>query len=443
MNTINRKWYPKEIFEIAFSCKDRSEFRKNHNQVYKAAIRLNLLNKIYQKLPKKDLKWNINKIRLIAKKYKTKKDFRENAYNAYIAARKLNCLQDVSSHMKPSGNRFDRMLYAFEFPDNSVYIGLTYNYESRYANHMKKSKNIIKKTHALGHTFIMFNELYSWDIVGKKESLLIEKYRNKGWKILNKAKGGSLGGTTTKWTTKNLLTIIAKYQTKNEFYKKNRSAYNSAYRSKNSLVKKEFNKLSNKYKTWSKKLLLEEIKKYNYISDFRKKSPNAYRAIKKLKLNHLLKEHLTKKDKWTKEYIFELTHSFKEYKKFIKHNRTAYKKAIELNILEEIQLSFNYKGNIKWTKEKILHESTKYKTLKDFREKSPKAHNAARKSKIMNEISKNLVKKGQKKWTKEKILEVAKKCKTYTYLMKTYPRAYEVARIEYKLLPKIKEIYNI
>ena len=38
-----------------------------------------------------------------------------------------------------------RCIYAVEFPDNSVYIGLTYNFENRKKQHLTNSKSTVYK----------------------------------------------------------------------------------------------------------------------------------------------------------------------------------------------------------------------------------------------------------------------------------------------------------
>ena len=42
------------------------------------------------------------------------------------------------AHMKVLGDRKKRMIYAYEFPDHSVYVGLTFNYDKRDKEHKAK-----------------------------------------------------------------------------------------------------------------------------------------------------------------------------------------------------------------------------------------------------------------------------------------------------------------
>ena len=69
---------------------------------------------------------------------------------------------------RTTGNRYYRGLYAFEFEDNSVYVGLTYNYEERHTMHKYHTKSIKKQIESgINYKFITYNEFcdtYKMDI---------------------------------------------------------------------------------------------------------------------------------------------------------------------------------------------------------------------------------------------------------------------------------------
>jgi len=109
-----------------------------------------------------------------------------------------------------------------------VYVGLTWNYKERYAAHMLRNKILIEKFKIGGQKFITFNEFYPAKEAAKKESALIEKYRESGWTILNKAKPGALGGKRLYWTPEKIAEEAKKYTRKTDFQKHGKGAFNAS-----------------------------------------------------------------------------------------------------------------------------------------------------------------------------------------------------------------------
>ena len=69
----------------------------------------------------------------------------------------------------------------------------------------------------------------------EKEDYYVNKYREEGWNILNKAKTGKKSGSlgsigNGKWNRKTCYEEAKKYKTRNEFQKRSNSAYNAARR---------------------------------------------------------------------------------------------------------------------------------------------------------------------------------------------------------------------
>lgn len=61
--------------------------------------------------------------------------------------------------MQRLGNRFFRAIYAFEHPDKTVYVGLTCDYDRRYAEHMRNSDILIEKEKIGGQIFVKLNSI--------------------------------------------------------------------------------------------------------------------------------------------------------------------------------------------------------------------------------------------------------------------------------------------
>lgn len=225
-----RKWDKENLTKEALKYKNVKDFYTNSKGAYLSARRAGFLSEICHHMKKnKRNNWTKGEIVKEALKYSHRKHFSEQSSGAYNAALRLKILDDVCSHMTPLTNLTVRALYAFEHSDNTVYVGLTWNYKQRYQNHMKKNKTLIEKKH-LNQKFIEFNEWYPAKEASVKEQELVEKYRNNGWVILNKAKPGSLGGRRVFWTPEKIQEEALKYNIKRDFDKAPNGAAQAARR---------------------------------------------------------------------------------------------------------------------------------------------------------------------------------------------------------------------
>jgi len=164
-------------------------------------------------------------IRKIAKKYEHKEDFRKGSPRAYGAAvnrgQKIepkthkrhydySFFEKVTSHMTPLGNTEERIIYVHEFTDDgkpvAAYIGLTYNSQKRYKQHIdgidkegnKKDTPVtkfIRENPTLKHKYKELTNFLKPNEAVKQEQFWEDKYRDAGWLILGKARPGSLGAS--------------------------------------------------------------------------------------------------------------------------------------------------------------------------------------------------------------------------------------------------------
>lgn len=214
-------WSKTKIIEVAQNYERVSDFRRENVTAYHKSHRMGWLEEVCRHMIKEKSSgyWTFDKVRLEALKYKTRTEFQKKSSGAYDKALSNGWVDEICDHMDIQGNHFLRAIYAFEFSDRSVYVGLTYNYSIRYNDHMTKNELIMKKTEELGHEFIQFNEFYSPKEAMEMEKEKLEEYRGAGWKILNKNKTGGLGGKPYKITKEHILIEARKYQTIIEFRK--------------------------------------------------------------------------------------------------------------------------------------------------------------------------------------------------------------------------------
>jgi hypothetical protein len=164
-----------------------------------------------------------------AKRCANSDEWRRKSYGVFSIARDLKILDYCYEKAWDNIAHPFRALYAFEHPDKSVYVGLTYDYDVRYRSHMRDHAVLIKKKALGGQIFKTFNIWYPIDIVGKKEDELIEEYRSNGWTILNKARGGSLGIVAGFWTTEGLMEDAKTHNTITEWRKSGSGGYYAAW----------------------------------------------------------------------------------------------------------------------------------------------------------------------------------------------------------------------
>jgi hypothetical protein len=79
---------------------------------------------------------------------------------------------------------------------------------------------------------IISNEYIPSEDAQNLENCTILDYREKGWKVLNKAKAGGLGFCKRKWTENTLYNILPNYTDYNDFKKNNLRAYRAAIKYK-------------------------------------------------------------------------------------------------------------------------------------------------------------------------------------------------------------------
>ena len=186
------------------------------------------------------------------------------------------------SHMLKNTDNDKRCIYAYEFIDNNVYVGLTKNIITRNRQHMKKGSVYEYKKICNNYKFLQLTDYLDIETASMKEGDFVEKYKNDGWKILNKIKTGGIGSNGNKqkilyWTKEKCQEESLKYLCRSEFKIKSASAYQSALKNKwlndiclhMSLLHKP-----NNY--WTKEKCQEEALKYNNRYEFQKKSSGAF-----------------------------------------------------------------------------------------------------------------------------------------------------------------------
>jgi predicted GIY-YIG superfamily endonuclease len=337
---------------------------------------------------------NIENIKSEALKYETRAEFKRNANGAYESARLNNWLLYVTEHMKTCGTLYLRFIYVFEFEDNSIYVGLTFDTKERYYNHINsKSSPVFKHIEKTNSKFvfkIITENPIPNEEAQKLENETIENYRNNGWNILNKAKTGlgssSLGSNNRVWTEEKCREAALKYEFKKDFRKFSPKECSAAQQ--NGWLESITNHMTELKKPpgyWDN---LEhcrlEASKYSSRVDFQKYCSKGYESAR---INNWLDIIIPVKErekhiKWTKEVCSELAAKFTSKSEFRSNYPGAYQAASKIKgFINEItnHMTESNKPVGYWDiKENCLNEARKYKSRKEFNEKSQHAYEKSR-----------------------------------------------------------------
>lgn len=393
------KWtYPKILAE-ARKYSTRTEFFTQSKAAYGAAQRAGVLSEICRHMienRKPAGYWTRERILSEAKRHKTRTSFIKGAPGAYRCAVQLGILEQVYSHMQRVGSKYKRTIYAFEFPDKTVYVGLTFNFERRYQEHMSKSRLLKEKTRQLGHTFVKFDEWYEKDIAAVKEQEKLDEYLRKGWTVLNKAKAGGLGKDKF-WTIEMIDREVVKYSSIYDFRIKAPKAYAAA--SRMGVIKKMTKNLTARLRPrgyWNRTTIAKEAKKYTSRSSFQEGSPSAYQTASRLRILGQVCKHMVQKSVpvgyWTRDRILSVSQKYSTLNDFLKNEGKAAKAARRLGVYQEVisHLRRTRTPPGFWTPEKIRAEARMFEHRVDFWKNSPGAYKAAGDLGIRDEVCKHM-----------------------------------------------------
>jgi hypothetical protein len=321
---MHKKWNLDACKINALKYKTRTEWQKKSSGAYDSAYSNGWLNECTQhmvELLKPKGYWSLERCIEDAKKYTHIAEWRINSSSGYSTTKRNKWLKECCGHMIPIGSLFKRMIYCFEFPDNSVYVGLTYNSKQRKNQHLNQYKITPVNSYIMKTGLIpLFKELTDYINVKDakiKEGEFVSFYKNNGWNILNVASTGSIGRSVLYWTKEKCCENSLLYKTRTEWAKKSAGAYRAAY--KNGWLDDCCQHMQNMThnglnKKWLKDDCINEAKKYTNKKDWGKCSPASISSAYKMGWMKDCDEHMISKQKpygfWTKERVIENSMNF-------------------------------------------------------------------------------------------------------------------------------------
>lgn len=226
-----KKWTYEEALEDAKKYETLADFAKNSKAYHQS--RENGWIEDFKKFLDHSITWSKEMAAEEASKYSTKRDFKEKSPKAYSAAHRNGWIEEITKHMDVLGDKFNRMVYVYEFPDKHVYVGLTFDKMRRNYSHLDTekltspvAKHIIES--GLQPKYKEVSAYISAADAQNLENCTMEKYKSEGWTLLNRIKGGGLGACRTTFTKDQVIDIAKKYSKRKDFKTKDAAAYRAA-----------------------------------------------------------------------------------------------------------------------------------------------------------------------------------------------------------------------
>lgn len=235
---IKFKWTIEQCRILALKYQHRKEFQIGDYNAYQAASYNGWLDDICQHMKLKKLPnkyWhNFDNCKNEALKYKTKTEFISNAQHVYHISLKNGWLDKICKHMIQIGDRYNKCIYSYEFPDNHVYVGLTYNMDVREKSRRRNKSDAVtyyKNKTGLIPIRKQLTEYIPVDVVIKLEGQYLSEYLKNGWISLNKRKTGGIGSCSPVWNFNRVKKIVSKYDNLEGFKRDDAELYEIAKRS--------------------------------------------------------------------------------------------------------------------------------------------------------------------------------------------------------------------
>jgi predicted GIY-YIG superfamily endonuclease len=229
------KWTYESLMNESMKYNTRGEFRKGNSKAYSSSNKHNRREEIFSHMPPivKVMKnhWSeYDNCHAVALTCLSRMEFRKKSQVAYNSLMKMKRLDEACSHMMITGNKMQRFVYAYEFPNKHVYVGLCGNKKKREKDHKRCGTvyEYIKKTGLNPKLVYATTQPMSVQEASIMEGLVLDAYVKNGWYKLNIMPTGGIGGNVIIWTPESCSIEAKKYTSRTDFSNGSRGAYVSA-----------------------------------------------------------------------------------------------------------------------------------------------------------------------------------------------------------------------
>jgi predicted GIY-YIG superfamily endonuclease len=416
-NTKSRKpsgyWTKERCHQEALLYNIKVKFKTESSGAYQKAAQEGFLDEICSHMVNVQRNkpygyWTKERCHQEALKYIYRKKFKHGSTSAYTRAQKKGFLDEICSHMIPAASIMKRFVYAYEFADKCVYVGLSHNVKKRNNQHLNRKKSAVYK-HCLKckdyKLIYITNEPIDMIEASNLETSTAMKYQEEGWTLLNNISLlGQLGKSSQSkiWTKEKCLDIALQYEYRIDWKTQHASSYQSA--SFYGWLKdctKHMKRIRREAGYWTKESCHKEALNYTSRFKFQKGSRGAYAYAFKHGILDEVCSHMeyicAPKEHWTFEKCEALAKECKDRKEFRQKYSKAYFASERFNFIKtlfpkkifpkKIKLQKdNYIPSRYLTKENCYNESVKYSSRSKFKKGSASAYKVTLKNNWMDEF---------------------------------------------------------
>ena len=377
--------------------------------------------------------WTEKRVSASAKKYSYKTQWAKAEPSAPQAARRLGIYDQVTAHMGVIGNKRKRCVYVITVSGTQLaYVGLTGNPKKRFADHLKTERfTKLAKDH--GQSAIVFKQVTEFlDVEDAQiaEGETLQRFRSQGFKMLNRAKAGAVGGTDLIWTDEAIKVEVGKFTTIKAWKEFSPSSYSAA--SKKGIVSEVSSHMERLFEEkWDRDSIFENARQFNHKVRWKEAFPGAVLAARRLGIFDEATSHmvvLSDRGKWTKDAVLKEAKKYSKISEWHKCSVGSYEAALRGKYIPEASAHMENSKVHVWTEELLTQEKSRYSSFEDWKKSSPSSFLAARKLSLFG--LKPPIKRGKRspKWTKARVIKSATKYTTRSEWKNAESGAYKVAR---------------
>ena len=362
---------------VALRCDSQAQMEREYPSVYHYAARKKILKEIFIHTKKIPVTYEQAKEAALQCHFKQEFMFRFPREHRFAYNHKF--LNEICSHMVSMHDLTKRGIYAFEFEDKCVYVGLTCSFERRKDEHLTQESSAvymhIKET-SLHPTMVYKTDYIDFYKAKELEGIILREYKEKGWTALNRTGTGSLGTNSRMGVLLIKCSSRAKYCTD---FKEMSLRFPKAY------------SICERY-DWFEYLdeYLGSIEQGQFIP-----SKNAKKRSSKKKLSASFPERVKGMHiafRYTNEELDRELRKYKNKTQLQRKNNSAFLQAKNRGLLEII-----FPNNANEVSDgQLKQEAEMYSSRKEFEEKNNAHYQLARKRHILDEICSNMPFKGYK-----------------------------------------------
>lgn len=393
-------------------CATRTEFYHTYPSEYSRALDLGIIDDVG--LPLQRRQHTDASLASIAAQYRTLKEFYRKDNSAYQTANRRGILYDICEHME-EGGLSGYQLYLYEFPDGVQYVGITSRRERHSKGH-RQAGPVFEYARdsfdgVIPEPVILGDDLSALE-AARRERAEIKDRRERGLRLLNKAKGGSTGGSPYAHSEESVRHLAAQYASGVQFRKHQPAAANWA---RNRGIQLEFPHDTESRTRWTEENIWNAVHQCTSYSEFVERYPSARLAAERIAILPHIHERLPPRKAWTdeqkektKRVAIEAAQNYATLKEFRKAKPDLYSIAYRAGLLDEIEAKGTTRVKRKrYVKRELAEIAKGYHTRVEFQKGHPSAYQSALKQGFLDKICTHMEPQKQR-WNRDTILSAAK-----------------------------------